>query len=374
MSIQALRTIALSQIAVAEGATTPVPSGPGWAWSTALTKPVYWNGTIWTAGSAGGGGSPAGNSGELQYNNVGAFAGAANIEVDNGDLVLIEQASVVAPATGKVKMFCKKIANRFFPAMVGVANMDACLQPSIWRQKVGIWTPPGNATTTPGVNGFTAPTAIGTATARNVATTNLLTRTRRIGYVSAATAAAFCGQFTGAAQFTTGDGAGLGGFFYSCRFAITDAAAVSGARSFFGVTSQTTTPTNVEPSTLTNAIGIAQLSTDATQLYLVYGGSAAQTAVALGTNFPPMAGVGATNGIVYDLTIFCSPNSNGVVNVRLERVGTTFVYENTITPGTPGTQTPLNTTLLAHRAWRTNNATLLACGLDILNIYIETDY
>lgn len=51
MSIAALRTIALSQIAVAEGATTPAPSGPGWAWSTTLSKPVYWNGAKWSSTS-----------------------------------------------------------------------------------------------------------------------------------------------------------------------------------------------------------------------------------------------------------------------------------------------------------------------------------
>jgi hypothetical protein len=36
-------------------------------------------------------------------------------------------------------------------------------------------------------------------------------------------------------------------------------------------------PTNVEPSTLLNAMGFGQLSTDATQWYFFYGGSIAQT-------------------------------------------------------------------------------------------------
>lgn len=49
MSISALRTVALSVLAVAEGATTPVPSGPCWAWSSTLSKPVYWNGTKWSS-------------------------------------------------------------------------------------------------------------------------------------------------------------------------------------------------------------------------------------------------------------------------------------------------------------------------------------
>jgi hypothetical protein len=37
-------------------------------------------------------------------------------------------------------------------------------------------------------------------------------------------------------------------------------------------------------------------------------------------------------------------------------------------------QLPAPATLLSyHKAWRTNNATLLAVGLDIISDYIETD-
>jgi hypothetical protein len=46
-------------LAIAEGDTTPnlgaAPKG-AWAWSSTLSKPVYWDGTKWTAGSTGGGG------------------------------------------------------------------------------------------------------------------------------------------------------------------------------------------------------------------------------------------------------------------------------------------------------------------------------
>jgi hypothetical protein len=327
---------------------------------------------VWSVQSAPA--TPAGNTKELQYNNAGVTAGAANVEIDNSDLCLVVGTAPVTPPASNVKLFAKNLAGRILPGSVGPSGMDAALQPAVWRQKVARWNPPGNATTLPAVDGFNAPTALGTATARTVATTNLMTRTRRLGYVSVATAAGFAGHFGASAQFTTGDGAGLGGVFYSCRFAVSDAATVAGARQFVGLSSSVVTPTNVEANTLTNSIGVAQLSTDATQLYLVYGGSTAQTAIALGTNFPPAATAGITSGTLYDLTLFAPPNSNGVVGYRLERIGTAFVAEGTLTPGTPGTQTPLSTTLLAHRAWRCNNATALAVGLDIIGVYIETDY
>lgn len=51
--MQDLSFRSLVSLAIAEGATTPVPSGNSWAWSTTLNRPVFWNGTIWTAGTAG---------------------------------------------------------------------------------------------------------------------------------------------------------------------------------------------------------------------------------------------------------------------------------------------------------------------------------
>jgi hypothetical protein len=278
------------------------------------------------------------------------------------------------PTAGNVTIFGKSLANREMLAFVDSDGLDAVLQPAMWRQKVSNWNPPGNSTTVPGVFGMNAPTALGTATARAVATTSLFTRTRRLGYVSQNGSGSFAGHFVSAAQFTTGDGAGLGGFFYSCRFGFSDAAAVTGTRAFVGLTSSTTTPSNVEPSALTNCIGVAQLSSSTTQLYLVYGGSTAQTAIALGTGFPPMAGVGAANGIAYELTIYCAETVNGIVNYRIERLDTKTIVEGVITPGTVGIQTPASSVLLAHRAWRTNNVTAGAVAIDIIGFYTETDY
>lgn len=309
----------------------------------------------------------------LLYNDGGSINAAAGVGV-SGDALWLPPSNYQGTPTTGVSMFAKQLASRVFPAFVGPSGLDVVTQPGMWRQKIAVWNPPGNATTVPAVFGIAAPTAVGTATTRNVAATNIFTRTKRLGYVSAATAGALTGHYNTVAQFTTGTGAGLGGFFYSCRFGFTDATTVAGVRSFVGMSSSTAAFTNVEPSTITNCIGVAQLSTSSTQLYIVYGGSAAQTAIPLGTNFPPVIAAGVTNGIAYDFTVFCPPNSNGVVHYRLERIGTGLFVEGSIVPGTPGTQTPSNSTLLAHRAWRTNNATAAAVGIDIIGFYIETDY
>lgn len=316
---------------------------------------------------------PGNSTNGLLVNDRGNIQAVDGAGTYGGNLWVSESSFSTPPPSGAV-IFSKRLAGRMMPATVGPSNMDYTFQPAFWRQKVVRWNPMGNSATAPPVDGIVAFTVLGTATSRVIATTNLLTRTKRIGYASAATASAMCGIYNATAQFTTGNGAGLGGFFYSCRFAITDPAAVAQARFFCGMSSSVAAATNVSPSTLTNCIGVAQISPDTTQLHIVYGGSAAQTAIALGTNFPPMVGVGITNGVAYEFTLFAPPNLNGTVHYRLERIGTSFFAEGTLTPGTPGTQTPLSTTLLSPRIWRTNNSTLLAAGVDVLGLYLETDY
>jgi hypothetical protein len=328
---------------------------------------LKWNGTAWVNDvDNGGGGSPGGNSGEIQYNNAGAFAGAANVDISAGNLNIVASTPSAAPA-GTTTLYATSVAGRVMPGFVGPTALDSLMQPNFYSNKVAFWNPNGNATTVPGVFGIAAPTALGTATSRSVATTNMFTRTRRLGYVSATTAAAFAGHYVAANQFSIGTGSGLGGFFYVARFGASDAATVSGARQFVGMTSSTGVPTNVEPSTLTNALGACHGSADVV-LFICYGGSAAQTPISLGANFP----VNTLSTDVYELALWASPNAQ-TVGYRVKRLNTGQIAEGTLS-GTPGTQLPAASTLLSHRAWRTNNATLLAVGLDVIQFYIETDY
>ena len=333
--------------------------------------------------TGGGGATPGGAATNVQYNDgAGGFAAEAAFSYDNTtdtlsvpkvdvDEAIADTATLVgltatAPAANQVRMFARK-AGRMLPAFVGPSGLESALQPHFGRNKIGIWTPPGNATTVPGVFGIAAPTATGTATARNVAATNALTRARRLGYVSAATAGALCGIHWTTAQFTVGDGAGLGGFYLEITFGMSSAAALASGRAFIGMSASVAAPTNVEPSTLTNSFGIAKLSTS-NNFRLVYGGSSAQTPIDLGSNFP----ADTLSADLYNLVLFSAPSS-GDVHYRLQRLGTPFLAEGTIT-NSDSTVLPTASTFLAPRLWRTNNAAAQAMGIDIVNVYIETDY
>ena len=266
------------------------------------------------------------------------------------------------PASDTGTIFFKEIAGRMMLAQIGPSGLDTALQPNLGGNKCALWMPPGGATTVPGVFGMSALTAIGTAVARSILATNLITRMTRLGYVSAATAGQLAGAREAVAKFTTGAGGGLGGFFIRYRFGVSDAATVAGARMFVGLRNVTAAPTNVEPTTLTQSIGIAQLSSS-DNLHIVYSNATVKTPINLGSNFPANSTADA-----YELVLF-APNAGGVW-YQVTRLNTSYTAQGFL----PSTDTPLASTLLCHQLWRCNNATALAVGLDICGIYAETDY
>ncbi|MFN0190948.1 MAG: hypothetical protein ACKVP5_03075 [Aestuariivirga sp.] len=286
---------------------------------------------------------------------------------DGGEITLPYVATPAVPAADRLNLFAGRKASRMLPRFMGPSGLDVTLQPLIASNKIGWWNPPGNSTTVPGVVGFAAPTAIGTATARNVAATNLATRSRRLGYVSAATAGSLSGHYSTTAQFTIGALGGIGGFFYVCRFVVSDAAAVSGARMFVGLRNAVAAPTNIEPSSgQTNMVGVAQISTS-NNLQIVYGGSVAQTTIDLGASFP----ANTLSADLYELVLFAPPDTQ-VIYYQVSRVNTGDIAAGTLS-GAVGTVIPAATTFLAHAAWRCNNAQALAVGIDVVSVYIETD-
>lgn len=276
-----------------------------------------------------------------------------------------------APITDMVMLFGRKIAGRMLLSQIGPSGLDAALQPFLARNKVGYWNPAGNATTVPGVFGITAPTVMtgSSVTARTVKTTNLATRMRRIGYLSATTAASFAGVRIAYSQFSCGSGSNDGsGFMLVERWVESDPAVVAGRRAFAGVQNIISTATNVEPNTLTNAIGIGQLSTDATQWYWIQGGSTAQTATAIGTDIGAPGGNSTT---AWELAMFCPNSTANTFYLQLTNISTGVTATTTMS-GT-STQVPQSTTLLSFRHWATNNATAAAVGIDLASLYIETD-
>lgn len=283
----------------------------------------------------------------------------------SSDPLDLTETDVAAPAANTVRIFRRAVAGRQMPAFIGPSGLDSALQPLIARNKIGWANPNGNSTTVSYV-GLPAFQIVGTATTRTVATTNLFTRLKRIGYVSATTAAALASVRINVLQHTTGDGSGNGGFHTIIRFGV--AAFTSDMRMFVGMRDNASAPSNVEPSTITQCIGVGCGAAD-TSLRIFYGGSSAQTSIDLGANFPAKT----ANTDAYELAMFAPPSASGTVYYQVTRLNTGQTASGTLTGN--ATALPSATTLLTPiSAFVTNNATAAAVALDIASVYVETDF
>ena len=285
---------------------------------------------------------------------------------DAGAIHIPNISTPTSPAAGSVGVFSRGIANRQLIAQIGPSGLTTALQPLLARNKVAIWNPAGNAVNAPGVFGVTPLTIQGSNTARNVATTNLFTRTKRIGYATSAVAGQVAGIRGTALQYTTGDGAGLGGFFWVCRFGISGN--TTDSRIVVGIRVNTGAATNVEPSTLNNIVAVGKGAADTT-FSVFYGGSAAQTPIALGANFP----ADTVDTDFYELALFSSPFQTGTVDYQFTRLNTGDVASGTLSGSSaviPASTQPFNFCNISI----CNNATAAIVAIDVASIYMETDY
>lgn len=229
----------------------------------------------------------------------------------------------------------------------------ASVQPFLGRKKVELWSAQGNGTTVFSLNYST--NATGTATSRTVATTNTLTRLRRLGYASAATAGASCGNRSSLLQHCR-----TFGFLYVAKFGI--AAVQADMRWFVGMLGVGTVIGNVNPSTLTNMFGFAIDSAQTTIRFMNNDGSGAATATDLGASFPA-----TTVNAVYEARIWCAPGASAI-SYSLERLDSAASVSGSVSSDIPTT-----TTLMATQIWMNNGATAAAVAVDIVSQYMETE-
>jgi len=325
----------------------------------------------------------AGSNNAIQFNSGGIVTGDPgflynstsntlwlNDTASSIDINTTGTAAVTNPGSGILSVYTRAIATRQMTAQVGTTGFEFVTQPFMGRSKVGYWSPAGVNATVPAAVGLPVLGTAGTLTARVWAATNLATRMRRIGFVSAATAGSLASARTGQVQYSAGSGSLDGsGFTVIERWVESDAATVAAKRSFHGMNTITTAPTNVEATTFTNAVGLTQLSTDATQWYWVCAGTTAQSGVAVGT------GVGAPSGAsttAWELAIYAPSNVANTFYLQLTNLTTGAVASTSFTGA--AAVVPQSTVAMGWVAFVTNNTTALATAFDLASLYIETDY
>jgi len=272
---------------------------------------------------------------------------------------------------GAMKLWARNRAGRRLPAIVGPSGLDTSLQPLLATNGIRWVSAVANATA-PNAMG-TAVTATGTATAAAVtgATTasaiNLHLAMKRLDYlVTVAATTAVAGFREGNNSFYVSSAAAMGGFFYVCRFSpATGSAAGAARRTFCGVSNSTAAPTDVDPSTLLNGVGVGYSSVDTNwQIY-----TAGTVAAKVNTGMAKPAGATDRPGF-WELALFAAPGSL-VINYEF-----TDLFTNTKFTGatTPGTNSPVNGTALSARGYHSVGGVSSVCGFTLSNLYVDTDF
>ena len=311
-----------------------------------------------------------GDGGDLQFNNNGTLGGAAFVNSEGGYLKLITGLPAVS-ASGGVVMGAKDQAGRVMPSWVGPLGLDSTAQANLGLNRIAQVVP---------IIGSASPTAIGqtvtatgTATARSLTTTNYFTSLPRVGYAGSGSVTGSIGGFRTNQQWWRGGGiANAGGFFYTCTFAITNAAAQASGRSFVGLYSSTAAASNVEATTLTNAIGVARSTTSNNWMFYGANGTANSTMIDLGSNFP----AGTVSSDFYRLILFAPPGGTtvGWKFIRLNAIdaatGQPYTTSGTVTNSA---LMPTTTAFLAAYGWSSTGALSGTAGFDLIGLYVETD-
>ena len=317
----------------------------------------------WAAAPAAGAG---GSTGQVQFNNAGTLAGAGDVTIHDGDLVLAVNAAVTQPPAG-VKISSLQIGGRSLLAFKDAStSADAPLQSALSQARVSIWQGVSGSNA-PAVSGTATLTATGTATAANIATTNRHTRTQRLEYLvtTAATTAVAGWRYPNLGWTVGGVAADEGGFFFVCRWGPATGVATTTNRAFCGMANVTAAPTDVEPSTITNIIGMGWDAADA-NIQIMHRGAGAVTKIALSASFPVPT---ADRTKAYELAMFSPPGSTQSVSYAVTDLGT-----GATATGTINTNMPTNTTLLAPRGWMSVGGTSSVIGVALMRCYLETDY
>lgn len=202
-------------------------------------------------------------------------------------------------------------------------------------------------------------TATGTATGVAPAITNALTRAPRTEYlVTAASTTAVAGFRNTTTYVLRGNAAGVGGFRYLCRWGNASGGTVATTRAFVGLSSNAAAPTDVEPNTQINIVGMGWGAADAN--LQLYHNDAAGVAVAtdLGANFVVP---NTDRSALYEIELWCPPNVT-YINYIIRNLVNNAVLMGQITSA----DIPLNTTYLSPRGYISVGGTSSIIGIAIV--------
>lgn len=266
-----------------------------------------------------------------------------------------------APSSG-LTMFARSIGGRVVPAVIDAGSRIMDLQGHLARRQVAWWHAQTFATAV-SVFGGTGFSATGTATAANISMTSFYTYMRRVEYLVTTAATTAVASFRGGNFWARGD-ATKGGFLMSCVWGMATGATVATHRGFCGLRQSNAAPTDANPSTQINMIGMGWDSGDA-NISIMHNSGGATTKVDLGTNFPRPT-TDRTN--LYELVLYAPRGATGITwEVRNLLTGA-------VATGVASTAIPDATTTLMPLGYVSVGGTSSVIGLAFSSLYIENEY
>jgi hypothetical protein len=210
-----------------------------------------------------------------------------------------------------------------------------------------------------------APTAVGTATLVNVATTNKLTMTPAHEWlVTTASTSAIAGFRAGNLLVTVGGAsAGLGGFLYVHRWYPATGVATTTNRAFSGLANATAAPTDVQPSTIINGVWMGWDAADTNVQMMHNDGAGTATKIDLGASFPVPT---TDRAIQYELSLYSPRGTTQTIYYLV-----TDLTGGATASGTISTDMPSTTTLLTPRAWMSVGGTSSVIGYGFNSLYLD---
>jgi hypothetical protein len=262
----------------------------------------------------------------------------------------------VPPHVGGAEVFRKIAGQQQWPLLRAVLGNS---QWSLIR-----WVPTGVSGTVQALGATTGQT--GTAANPTFATTSLATRHQRVNYASAASANAACGtKQTSPPYQVRSTTAGRGGFFFHARFVLDTNMGASHARLFVGLHSASA-DLITDPSALTgDFVAIAYDAAD-TKLRLMTRDGTTLTNTDLGATVPK------TDGLMYDVYLYCPPGGAAIYYRVDKSDGNTFTeraVEGSVTATLPTTDIPLYLRMQGG----TSAATAVTIGISHFGCFWQTN-
>lgn len=289
--------------------------------------------------------------------------GTGWVSVDADPLSLTVASTPTAEAN-KVKVFAASVGGKTALAWVDDDGVINHIQNHLGKTVVAFWQANGNGTTISSTRG-NALTFTGTATSANVSTNNRFDRHKRLDYaiVTPATTAVAGWRQTSAQHYIGGTAAGEGGFLFIQRWAPATPNNLSTIRVFAGMSANTAAPTDVDPDSISNIVGLSWKGSD-TNMQIVHRGASAVTRIDLGASFPR-----PTNNRekVYELTLYSPPGTTQEVYYQVEDITSGAIATGLIT-----TNLPTNTTLLTPHTYMSVGGTSSVIAVTFMSLYTET--